>query len=74
MKKKQSRIIIWDIETSEMIVKSWGLWNQNHSHKSIVKDWNIIWISWEVLGKKKVHTLSLDFNKSRSNYYDLCKE
>ena len=74
MKKKQPRIIIWDIETSEMIVKSWGLWNQNHSHKSIVQDWNIICISWKVLGKKKVHTLSLDFNKSRSNDYDLCKD
>ena len=73
MKKKQPRIIIWDIETSEMIVKSWGLWNQNINHKSIVQDWNIICISWKVLGKKKVKTFSVDFNKSRFDDYDLCK-
>ena len=57
MNKKQPRVIIWDIETNEMVVKSWGLWNQNINHKSIVQDWNIYCISWKVLGKKKVKTL-----------------
>mgnify|MGYP003655379232 FL=1 len=71
--KKQPRIIVWDIETSFMIVKSFGLWNQNHSHKNIVNDWYIICICWKVLGKSKVHTLSLDFKNSITSDYELVK-
>ena len=74
MSKKHPRVIIWDIETSSMLVKSWGLWNQNINYHDIVQDWNIYCISWKVLGKKRVKTFSVDLNVSQFDDYDLCKK
>lgn len=45
MKKKQPKILFWDIETSQMTTKSWGLWNQNINPNQIVQDWHIICIN-----------------------------
>lgn len=36
------RILVFDTETSPLIVPTWGLYKQNISHKHIIKDWFVI--------------------------------
>lgn len=68
---KSPRILMWDIETSFMLVKSFGLYNQNHSPRNIVQDWYIICISYKFLDEQ-VHTFSVDFSKSITDDRQLC--
>ena len=41
---KQPKILLLDIETSPLLVRSWGIWNVNIPHTSIVEDWFML--SW----------------------------
>lgn len=41
-KQTQPRVLFLDIETSQMLMGGWGLWNQNYSIEQIEKDWDII--------------------------------
>lgn len=36
------KILVFDIECTGMILESYGLYNQNHSHKDIIEDWSIL--------------------------------
>lgn len=36
------KILILDIETSYLLVKSWGIWEQNIPPSNIVKDWHVL--------------------------------
>ena len=74
MKKKQPKILFWDIETSQMTTKSWGLWNQNINPNQIVQDWHIICISYKWHHRKKVKNFYLDFNKSTTDDYEIVKQ
>ena len=74
MKKNQPRILFWDIETSQMTTKSWGLWNQNINPNQIVQDWHIICISYKWHHRKKVKNFYLDFNKSTTDDYEIVKQ
>jgi hypothetical protein len=38
------KVLLFDIETSPMIVTVWGLYKQRIPHTNVIKDWNII--SW----------------------------
>tara|TARA_R110002072_G_scaffold5791_2_gene36088 strand:- start:2361 stop:3119 length:759 start_codon:yes stop_codon:yes gene_type:complete len=69
----QPKILFYDIETSQLTSKHWALYNQNIQTRSIQNEWHIICISYKWLHEKKVHTLSLDFDKSTTDDYDICK-
>ena len=70
---KQPKILFYDIETSQLNSSHWALFNQNIQTRSITTEWHIICISYKWLHEKKVHTLSLDFDKSTTDDYDICK-
>lgn len=57
--ENKTRILLWDIETSHMIVASFGLWNQNISPNHIIKDWTIFCGAWKFLGEDKVYSASV---------------
>lgn len=56
---KNPVIACWDIETSLIKYSGFGLWKQNISHHAIEQDWSIICACWKILGKAKVHKVSV---------------
>lgn len=57
--KHSARILLFDIETSPLIVYSWGLWNQNISHTNIIQDWKILCFSAKWLFEDEVMAFSM---------------
>lgn len=55
MSSKGPKIITLDIETSPMLVWTWGLFDQNIGLNQVVKEWRILSFCWKELGKEKVH-------------------
>lgn len=66
------RIVIWDIETSPLLVPVWDLWNQTISHDVILEDTNILCACWKELGKAEVHNVRVDPENPRDDR-ELCK-
>jgi len=56
--KKEPRILLYDIETSMSIAKTFQFWNTNIRHGAIVKEWYIISGAWKFLGEKEVHSVA----------------
>jgi len=52
---KKPKILILDIETAPMLVRSYGLWNQNISTGFIVKDWYMLSFAAKWAGDKKFY-------------------
>lgn len=57
---RSPRIMFWDIETSHMLVATFGLWNQNISHHNIIQDWKMFCGAWKYLGEDKVYSVSIN--------------
>lgn len=53
------KIIIWDIETSPLLVTSWGIFKPYLTHDNIERNGNILTATWKVVGEKKVHAVSV---------------
>ena len=51
----EPKILILDIETAPLLVRSYGLWNQNISTGFIVKDWYMLSFAAKWLDKNKVY-------------------
>lgn len=49
------KVILWDIETTPLVVRTWGLWGHNVSPDEIISDRRILAIAWKELGKERVH-------------------
>lgn len=59
MKKNNGpKILIWDIETSYSVVKTFSLFKPMISPSQIVSDWFIICGAWKFLGEDKVHSIA----------------
>lgn len=59
-----SKILIYDIETSYLIVGSWRIgWDININHEDIISQKKIICISYKWLGEKEIYNLTWDKNK-----------
>lgn len=54
----QSKILLYDIETSYIVAGVWGIWNVNAA--TVLQDWQILCFAWKWLGEKKVHVLGQD--------------
>ena len=62
--KNPSKILIYDIETSRGVFKSFWTGKMFLGHKAMVKEPAIISISWKWLGEDKIHHLTWDKNHS----------
>jgi DNA polymerase elongation subunit (family B)/predicted RNA-binding Zn-ribbon protein involved in translation (DUF1610 family) len=77
--KTDTKTVIFDIETSPIIVPTFSLWGEvGGNHKSILQDWYVISVAWKTLGEKKVHAVSvLDdakrFGKDHTDDYHVVK-
>jgi len=57
---KDLKILVWDIETSQMLVPVFSLWgNDSIQPDNILQEWFIISAAWKWLGHKKVSAVSL---------------
>lgn len=61
------KILLWDIETSPLVVTTWDLWPRSISHKNIQEEWNIITAAWKWYGEKRVHAVAVDPAKPRDD-------
>jgi len=52
--REDAKILIFDIETSPMIVYSWGLWEQDIPIGAIIQDWYVLCWSAKWLGSDNV--------------------
>lgn len=55
----KEKILFWDVETSESIVKTFSLYNDYIPHGNILNDWFIICGSWKFLGDDRIQSVSL---------------
>ena len=78
LKKKEPKILIYDIETSYSIMASFSLWPNHISHDNILQEWNMISAAWKWAGQKKVYAVSVadnlrEFRKDPTNDYHVVK-
>jgi len=62
MKKRQIKVLFYDIETSPNTAFVWGRYEQNVL--SYLKEWEILSCAYKWQGEKKVHCLSRQHNKT----------
>lgn len=53
------KIILWDIETSRYITKTFEMWGVNIHQNFVVKDADVLCICWKELGEKTVHCVHM---------------
>lgn len=75
---RMPKILVWDVETSHVVLKQWSLWDSFAPHENIVEDWYMICAAYKELGKKQVNAISvLDdierFNKNHKDDYYVIK-
>src|SRR5574343_334685 len=63
------KILVFDIECTGMILESYGLYNQNHSHKDIIEDWSLLSYAAWFVGEESIHYMdgrySADYRDDR---------
>lgn len=59
---RKSRVLLYDIETSPLIIYSWGIWETNAI--KVIKESQILCFAYKWLDEKKVHTIGQDDFKS----------
>ncbi len=69
--KTGPKIVKWDIETSPMVVATFGLFDQNIPIQHIIHDWYIICASWQWEGQNKINSVKLtDFPEFKKDFRD----
>ena len=63
---RKPKIILFDIETSLMINYTFTLWPDGIPPSGVLQDWFIISACWKELGKKRVHSVSINDFKRKS--------
>jgi predicted RNA-binding Zn-ribbon protein involved in translation (DUF1610 family) len=67
------RTILWDLETSPLIVPVWGLWENNIDHTNILEETNILCVCWKELGRPAIGSLSVAPDNPRDDK-SLCRQ
>ena len=76
-KGNTAKILIFDLETSHVHARVWGLWNQNINHTDIIRDWILLSWSAKWLFEDQVYFGALDkkelkrWKKDNDNKVDL---
>ena len=68
--ENKPKILLFDIETSMIQAYIWGLWNQNISINSIIKDWYVLCWSARWLGQKNIIHDSIHLHGDKLPYSD----
>lgn len=61
------KILVFDIECTGMILESYGLYNQNHSHKDIIEDWSMLSYAAWFVDEDEIHYQD---NRNNPDYKD----
>lgn len=59
-KMEQPKVLVFDIETSPLLVYCWGLWQQNIGLNMVVEDWYVMSFAAKWLGDKPSKTIYFD--------------
>jgi uncharacterized protein YprB with RNaseH-like and TPR domain len=59
---KEDKIMVYDIETSRVQVKTWWTGKQYINHSQLKSEPTIISVAWKWIGEDKVHSLTWDKN------------
>jgi len=59
------KIMVWDIETSLMLLSKFSLLPEFIGYKHIIKDFYIICASWKIIGEKGVHSVNITLDQKR---------
>ena len=65
------KILIFDIETSAIVAKVWGLWDQNISLKQIEQDWYVLSFAAKWYNEDKIYYWDQRKAKPRNNDKDI---
>lgn len=57
--RKEPKILLWDIETSLMVVTAFQLKTEFIPHSAILQDWNIYCACWKFLGDERVQSVQV---------------
>lgn len=57
-KSNQPRVLLYDLETSYLIIGAWGIYETNAA--VVLQDWQILCFAYKWLGDKSVHMVSQD--------------
>jgi DNA polymerase III epsilon subunit-like protein len=57
---KRPRILIWDIETSPLVVTTWGLFKPHLNHENILEESSLITAAWKWSREDGVYSASVD--------------
>ena len=75
-KNRSPRILLFDIETSPILARVWGLWEQNVVYKE--EEWHMLSFACKWLEEKETHVFALPdykgYKKDMNNDLELCKE
>jgi DNA polymerase III epsilon subunit-like protein len=67
--QKKVKVLIYDIETSYNIVSSWRVGNKvNLPHNSVIKERQVMCISWKWLDEDEVYTVDWGYNTQDDKY------
>jgi len=55
----QAKVLLIDLETSHIIARVWGKWNQNINDNDIIKDWMILCWSGKWLFDEKIYNCAM---------------
>lgn len=66
MKQHNLKVLIFDIETSPLIVYSWGIHDQNIALNQVVKDWHVLSWAAKWLGDPPNKVMCMDQSKANN--------
>lgn len=58
-------VILFDTETSNMIVATFSLYPESIGHHDIIEDWYMFCVAYKKLGEKKIHSVALTDDPKR---------
>lgn len=64
---RQANVLVFDIETSPLMVYTWGIWNQNIPTDNILKDWMILTWSAKWLFEDKMYSARIKPSEIKRN-------
>lgn len=60
IKKNKGKIACYDIETSNLVIKTWSIWETNSigAGKGVIEDYQILCFAFKYLGDKKTYVVA----------------
>lgn len=61
------KILLWDIETSPLVMRVWNLWDPPAKYENIIEETTLLSVAWKWLGSKEVDCLAIKPTRPRDD-------